>query len=402
MTKLSSTLDFLLSPEAIRDRAKKIHQLSLDGKTNFTIHEEKFNEVVDYVYSTILKNYPDLKIPFHSRWGHFRANKINREVWLDEKIKDLDVLEKARVKLDLVIVSVLLDAGAGDTWKYFEEKTNAHITRSEGLGVASLHMFFNGEFSSEKKLKVDAKRLVELTAKDIETAFQVSESNPLLGVEGRTNLLRSLGKAIVNNPQVFKDGRPGNILDYMLSNFGKNFKACDLLKTVLVNFGDIWPGREKFEGVNLGDVWKYEKLGTGIDALVPFHKLSQWLTYSLIEPFLEAGFLVQDINKMTGLPEYRNGGLLIDRGLIELKDPAMKSKLHEASSELVIEWRALTVYYLDLIGSALVKKMNTTEEEFPLCKVLEGGTWWAGRFAAKELRASGAPPLNIVSDGTVF
>lgn len=402
MQKLSPMLDFLLSPEAIRDRAKKIHQLSLEGKTNFIIHEEKFNEVVDYVYATILKNYPDLKIPFHSRWGHFRANKINREAWLNEKIKHLDPLEIARIKLDLVIVSVLLDAGAGDAWKYFEKETNSNITRSEGLGVASLHMFFNGEFSLDRSLKVDGEKLMKLHTTDIEKAFQVNSDNPLLGVEGRTNLLKSLGKAVLENPKVFKDGRPGNILDYMLENYGKNFKACDLLKTVLINLGDIWPGREKFEGVNLGDVWKYEKLGAGVDGLVPFHKLSQWLTYSLIEPFLEAGFQVLDINKMTGLPEYRNGGLLIDRGLIELKDSSLSKKLHEANSDLVIEWRALTVFYLDLIGSALVIKMNTTAEDFPLCKVLEGGTWWAGRFAAKELRANGAPPLNIISDGTVF
>lgn len=402
MKKLSPTLDFLLSPEAIRDRAKKIYQLSLEGKTHFLINENRFNDVVEYVYVTILKNYPDLNIPFHSRWGHFRANKINRELWLNEKLMNLDVLERARVKLDLVIVSVLLDAGAGDTWKYFEKDTNAFITRSEGLGVASFHMFLEGKFSTDKTLKVDARKLIELTTSDIENAFQVSTDNPLLGVEGRTKLLNSLGHTILNNPVVFKDGRPGNILDYMLSNFGKNFKACELLKTVLVNLGDIWPGREKIEGVNLGDVWKYEKLGTGVDGLVPFHKLSQWLTYSLIEPFLEAGFEVNEINKMTGLPEYRNGGLLIDRGLIELRDQSLNSKLHEASSELVVEWRALTVYFLDLIGQALVKKLNTTEDEFPLCKVLEGGTWWAGRFAAKELRASGAPPLNIVSDGTVF
>lgn len=402
MSNLSPTLDFLLSPEAIRDRAKKIHKLSLEGKTNFIVHEDKLNSVVEYVYATILKNYPDLNIPFHSRWGHFRANKVNRELWVNEKIQNKDKLEVARIKLDLVIVSVLLDAGAGDTWKYFEKETESSISRSEGLGVASLHMFLNGKFSSAGELKVDALQLMSLTAKDIEEAFQVSENNPLLGVEGRTNLLKSLGMALKNNPHVFKDGRPGNILDYMLEKYGKNFKACDLLKVVLINLGDIWPGREKLEGVNLGDVWKYEKLGQGVEGLVPFHKLSQWLTYSLIEPFQEAGFEVQEINRMTGLPEYRNGGLLIDRGLIELRDPKMKEKLHGASSELVIEWRALTVYFLDLIGKALVEKLNTTEEAFPLCKVLEGGTWWAGRFAAKELRDSGAPPLNIISDGTVF
>jgi hypothetical protein len=46
--------------------------------------------------------------------------------------------------------------------------------------------------------------------------------------------------------------------------------------------------------------------------------------------------------------------------------------------------------------------MNLTSEQFPLAKVLEGGTWWAGRFLAKEKRSDGSPPLQIESDGTVF
>ena len=63
---------------------------------------------------------------------------------------------------------------------------------------------------------------------------------------------------------------------------------------------------------------------------------------------------------------------------------------------------ALTVASLDLIGNAIRKKLKMTSEELPLAKVLEGGTWHAGRKIAKEKRPGGEPPLNIVSDGTVF
>ena len=52
------------------------------------------------------------------------------------------------------------------------------------------------------------------------------------------------------------------------------------------------------------------------DRIVPFHKLSQWLAYSLIEPLEEAGVAVTRIDELTGLPEYRNGGLLVDLGVI--------------------------------------------------------------------------------------
>ena len=55
-----------------------------------------------------------------------------------------------------------------------------------------------------------------------------------------------------------------------------------------------------------------------------------------------------------GLPEYRNGGLLVDMGLLKLtsrgRDAAVGSQegilQYEAFSPAVIEWRALTVIAL--------------------------------------------------------
>ncbi len=77
--------------------------------------------------------------------------------------------------------------------------------------------------------------------------------------------------------------------------------------------------------------------------LVPLHKLSQWLSYSLIEPLQWAGIEVTDIDGLTGLAEYRNGGLFIDTGVLTLRDPAAAQREHTVDSELVVEWRALTV-----------------------------------------------------------
>jgi hypothetical protein len=199
---------------------------------------------------------------------------------------------------------------------------------------------------------------------------------------------------------MFKDGRPGNILDYLAGRYGKTVKAPEILRAVLDGFGPIWPGRLSARGTNLGDVWRHAKTGT----LIPFHKLSQWMTYSLIEiePVMEAGIKVTDVDGLTGLAEYRNGGLMLDSGLIQLKEPGDAAKTWTPDSDLIIEWRALTVYLLDRIAEDLRKTLNKTNDEFPLAKVLEGGTWWAGRFIAKEKRAGGEPPLTIRSDGTVF
>ena len=399
---MSKEIDYILSAQAVRERTSKLFDLTVAGKTNFEYHEEKLEEVSKFVLEVIKDNYPDLKIPFHSRWGHFQVGNIDRNSKFDSELSTLDAKEKGRTKLDLVITSVLLDAGAGPTWSYDEDGTV--FTRSEGLGVASWHMFMDGAFSTDGSKRADAKKLMEVSGADIEKSFQVSASNPLVGVAGRAGLLASLGKCISSKSDVFVGGRPGNILDYMESKHGMEFAATDLLKAVLTHFGDIWPSRIVIDGVSLGDVWSHPALGEkdNLDSLVAFHKLSQWLTYSLIEPFVEAGFTVHSVNKMTGLAEYRNGGLLIDTGLITLKDPKMMDIAHKPDSEVIIEWRALTVSLLDKIADIVRKDLGFSDEEFPLAKVLEGGTWWAGRRIAKEKREDSSPPLKLDSDGTVF
>lgn len=397
-----NNIDYIRSPEAIRERTMKLYNLSLEGKTNFEIHENKLEEVAQFVLETIKNNYPSLEIPFHSRWGHFRVGGIRRDEQVDQALKGTDALEIARTKLDLAITSVLLDAGAGPTWKFDENGT--FFNRSEGLGVASFHMFMDAAFSTDGSLKAQATKLQTISSKDIEKYFQVTESNPLVGTQGRALLLRSLGETIANKSDIFKDGRPGNIVDHLIAKHGKSFRAQDLLKAVLEHFGDIWPSRIEMDGTNLGDVWSHPALGekNSFESLVPFHKLSQWLTYSLIEPIIEAGVEVTAVSEMTGLAEYRNGGLLIDKGLISLRDKSLYEVAHKPDSEVIIEWRALTIVFLDKLADIVRNKLGFSAEEFPLAKVLEGGTWWAGRIAAKEKREDSSPPLKLDSDGTVF
>jgi hypothetical protein len=135
---------------------------------------------------------------------------------------------------------------------------------------------------------------------------------------------------------------------------------------------------------------------------VPFHKLSQWLAYSLIEPLEEAGIGVTELDGLTGLPEYRNGGLFIDTGVLAFRDPGDASKPQSVDSPLIVEWRALTVALLDRVAEEVRRKLGLSAEAFPLAKVLEGGTWASGRRLAREKRPGGEPPIQVISDGTVF
>ncbi|MEK2688133.1 DUF1688 family protein [Bdellovibrio sp. GT3] len=394
-------VDFLLSPQAVRHSAEQILELTQKGQTHFNYHPEKMNGVVNYVLQVIRENYPELDIPFHSRWGHFKAGHVDRASWLRKRIQHLDPMEQARIKLDLVIPSVLLDAGAGNIWSFKEESTGKIFQRSEGLGIASYYLFIIGYLSDDldEPLQATDLGLRTLSREALCKIFQVSSRNPLVGVEGRLQLLHNLGKAVSEKKDIFPLGRPGSMVDYLDAKYGKTVTGPQLLRAVLDGLGDIWPGRMQMNGVNLGDTWKYPKISGG---MASFHKLSQWMTYSLMEPLMEAGFKLTDIDQLTGLAEYRNGGLLLDLGLITLKDPSMAEEIHTPDSEIVIEWRGLTVSLLDRIGQAVQRELKKDSTEFPLAKVLEGGTWWAGRKAAKDKRADGSPPLRIQSDGTVF
>ena len=154
-------------------------------------------------------------------------------------------------------------------------------------------------------------------------------------------------------------------------------------------------------GVSLGDTWTHSGVAAE-DRMVPFHKLSQWLSYSLIEPLQEAGIDVRAIDGLTGLAEYRNGGLFLDTGVLKLKDLQAGQRAYEPGHELIVEWRALTVALLDELAGLVRAELGLSREAFPLAKVLEGGTWAAGRRIAAKMRESGGPPLNILSDGSVF
>jgi hypothetical protein len=135
---------------------------------------------------------------------------------------------------------------------------------------------------------------------------------------------------------------------------------------------------------------------------VPLHKLSQWLAYSLIEPLEAAGLAVTDIDGLTGLAEYRNGGLMIDTGVLVLREPAAMNIAHDVGSTLVVEWRALTVALLDRLAETVRRRLGMDRTTLPLVRLLQGGTWSAGRKIAALRRPDGGPPLSVLSDGTVF
>src|SRR5688500_4659064 len=162
----AAELSYLRSPRAIRDRCETLYSLALAGELeHFAVDEDRLDGVVDPVLQVTRDLYPDLdRIPYHGRFRHFGAGGIDRLARFDRQISGLSREEQLMARFELVITSVLLDAGAGERWSY-QESSGARYARSEGLAVASYDWFAAGGLSSEK--------LVAVTPAQLAAAFQV-------------------------------------------------------------------------------------------------------------------------------------------------------------------------------------------------------------------------------------
>ena len=567
-------LAVLRRPSTIRRRCAAIARAVDEGRSpHFRIDRSRLQSTAELVVQVMRERYPDGRIPPHSRWRQFEAGGVDRRAELDALLSGRSPAERARAHFDLVVPSVLLDAGAGAAWRYREHAETADslalpvqrrrtddllalldrvgatprgagaarakaavastadaaavaaprpspgngpaadataaagptaapeaapkaapdaapdkatgaapaeapvedpaaapsaapaadpatastatpdtaptvsspasvpasvsasapaaapaqtssvkpaavtgptLARSEGLAVASFRAFVGGVFSAsaDDPLRSDALTLHLLDAAALRDVFQVSTSNPLVGLDGRAGLLSRLGDALrAEADRGGGEARPGLLFD-RITEGGKRTEvsASELLALVLRVLAPVWTSGPRIVGLPAGDVWPHHwaghddgdgRIDRSTPGFVPFHKLSQWLVYSLLEPLQWAGVQVQGVEELTGLPEYRNGGLLIDTGVIVPRHALDAQRSWKPAEEMVIEWRALTVVLLDELAELVRGQLGMDAAQLPLACVLEGGTWAAGRQLANE-RREGAPPFKIDSDGTVF
>ncbi|KAH6856635.1 hypothetical protein B0I37DRAFT_79833 [Chaetomium sp. MPI-CAGE-AT-0009] len=428
-------IKYLLSLRAIRDRASVVGEIAKTGNlAHFELREDKLDDVVEFVASVIKRDFgPDKfhTIPPHGRWQHFEVGGIPRIAnLLDQwKKKGCDDTEVTRRLIDLFFVSVLLDAGAGDHWRYTEPETGRIYERSEGIAVASLHMFNTFAFTAsevEATPIVTGKGLERLKTAALAEGFQVSDGNPMLGVDSRAALLRSLGQSLLAHPDIFgAEGRPGNLVDYLVSKAAGEpanldvLVLWDILQTLLI---PAWPkNRTTIAGTPIGDAWPLSILQRGADikspdaaveGIQPFHKLTQWLTYSLMVPFQRVlGMQWSNADSLTALPEYRNGGLFVDLGVLSLKKETLGRGLEasggdlplfDAGDDAIVEWRAMTLVLIDKLYSKIQSRIGDGVH-LTMAQLLEAGTWKSGReIAAQRRPQTKSSPILIKSDGTVF
>jgi Protein of unknown function (DUF1688) len=377
---------------------------------DWVLHLDRLPAAAQFVARVVRERYPQLNPPLHARWRHFVFG--GRDLWRELAAAQNweSPAAQARAAFDLAMTSVLLDAGAGPGWTYRDSSTGLTAARSEGLALASLRWFASGGLSDHPHaaFRADAATLQRMNATALKNAFQVGNANPLLGLDGRAALLNRLGVVVQQRADLFAladSPRPGGLFDALIKKAAGNpLPAAVILEVLLDALGPIWQNRPSLEGVSLGDCWAHPALkgARAVDRYAPLHKLSQWLAYSLIEPLQHAGVTVSELDGLTGLAEYRNGGLFVDSGVLVPRDQAAWSTTYSVSDPFVVVWRATTVALLDRIAPLVTAELGLNVRDFPLGCVLEGGTWVAGRLLAREKRLDGGPPFHITSDGTVF
>jgi Protein of unknown function (DUF1688) len=385
--------------------------LALDGDLDsWTVDLDRLGPTADFVAEVVRECYPALDVPVHSRWRHFVLG--GRDLWdaLAGATRWRSVDCAARSAFDLVITSVLLDAGAGPGWRYHDRATGRIAARSEGLALASLRWFESGGLTDDpgEPLRVDVAALRRVDKGAIQGAFQVAEGNQLVGLEGRAALLNRLGAVMESRPDLFAladSPRPGGLFDALCKRASNGvLPAAAILEILLEALGSVWQDRPSLGGVPLGDCWPHPALvgERPEDGYAPLHKLSQWLAYSLLEPLGKAGISVSQVQELTGLAEYRNGGLFVDMGVLNPREPGALAGTYAVADPFVVAWRSLTVALLDRLAPLVGTRLGLAPERFPLASALEGGTWAAGRRIALRMRADGGPPFHVSSDGTVF
>ncbi|PYH43693.1 URC4/urg3 family protein [Aspergillus saccharolyticus JOP 1030-1] len=431
---MEDSIQYLLSLEAVRDRARVVLSLAEQDKLHhYDYHPDRLDATVDYVVNIIKRDFgPDRynQIPPHGRWQHFEVGGVPRLQQLLERWEKAGYDDKERVRslLDLFFVSVLLDAGAGDTWRFVEPDTGNVYNRSEGIAVASLYMFLNGDFAkkdSDRKDVVHGEALRSLTVEVLAQGFQVDKTrNPLVGAGARVEILQRLGQSVTSLSEIFgPSGRPGHLLDYLLSSGAEHLDYKQLWTVLQQTLIPIWPAdRTRVRGNPIGDAWPLPVLSetsqtstTDPDTatIQPFHKLTQWLAYSLKVPFERILKITwKNAELGTGLPEYRNGGLFVDMGVLTLKPEALERGLSISKSSLpcfavgdaeIVEWRAMTVALLDELHTRILRSGKLGDVSLTLPQLLEAGSWKAGRELAAEKRphTKSSPILNS-GDGTLF
>ena len=309
---------------AVRERCGMVYRWVADGRSpHFTLDESRLTAVAGYVADVTRDAYPDLKIPYHSRWRHFSAGGVDRWGELAARTRyrrsrtrahrrrpgngERPARRRGRQRLALPRPQDrpclhTFGGTCGCQPRICSARASSPPTRT--IPCASIMPRLRA--SMPRRWRATFKSIAIIRWSDWSSAARCCAAWAPRWPSGRIMFGHT-------------PARPGNLIDYLLTIADRRrISASFVLATLLESLSSIWPSGLTIDGFAVGDAGRHPAARTQdrTDRIVPFHKLSQWLTYSLLEPLEAAGLGVERLHELTALPEYRNGGLLVDLGVI--------------------------------------------------------------------------------------
>ena len=358
-------------------------------------------------------------IPSHSRWRHFDAGGVDRLAELERAARRRSTpTERARARIDLVVDqrAARRRRRAALALRRAGHRRDVRALRGPGGGELP-RCSCAGAFSADPAtpLRVDAdgagaRRRGRLGAASSRCRATIRWS----GSTGRAALLRRLGaRAAARGPSLRCRRRaPGRTCSTLLrararARRGVAARATSCARCSIGLRPDLAGPTAAATASTLGDVWPHpaRRRRRARRGLVPFHKLSQWLAYSLLEPLERAG--VRGDRTSTRSPAWPSTATAAccSTPACSCRAPRRRrcASVHRSGDELVVEWRALTVALLDRARRrACARALGAPRAS---CR------WRASSKAAPGPPAASSRPsaarrrrrrIRVASDGTVF
>ena len=402
-TRPTTTIDPIFIPSSIRRGANVLFGLAeRDALEHFRLNQSKLSRLA----TNLAQSINPIAVQPHTQWRNLEHDGVRRIAELnDQLMRTLDTSnERVRARLDLLFLNEALETGGNGSWKYYDSLSDKFLTRTEALATATLRLFQNGFFSSEPHtpLRVDTHRLRSISDSELADAFQISHDNQMLGGIGAKHQRLAALADYLECQTEFLDRtatRPGNILNVFSPS---NIPLEPLFSFLAKSLTTIWPGNLN-NGSPLGDAWPHRALDSDpvLQGIAPIHRITQWLHYAIAPALTDYGFTPISTIELTGLPGYRNTGLLVDVGVIIPRNPALFSSPHLLGDEAIVELRCLTISAMDRVLLSIHQHHNLSHDSCPMAK-LNGLFWHAGRTKAAELRPDGSPPFVVKDQGVPF
>lgn len=403
-TQHAREVDPVFVPSSIRRAARALFNLAQLGELE---HFELHAATLDTLVKDMTRGLEPAQVAPHTQWRNFEQDGIQRIAAFNKQLSSSlsTPMDCAQARLDLLFLNEALETGGNGTWRYYDALSDRTLTRTEALATATLRLLQNGFFSAypEAPFRVDAIRLRQITESQLATSLQISNENQILGgVEAKLARLSTLANYLENTPE-FKDrsgSRPGNILNFFRPRADM---ALEPLFTFLAqSLTSIWPGNTH-NGRAIGDAWHHSALKSDsvLQGIVPIHRITQWLHYAIAPALSESGLHSFPTTDLSGLPGYRNTGLLIDSGIIQPRSQDLLSREHLLGDEPIVELRCLTIGVMGRALESIHQQLSLDHDTFPMAK-LNGLFWHAGRAKASGLRPGGSPPFSVRDQGVPF